>query len=307
MVNPVSYCLFIAIGSAVAVSVLTPVIYEDGNPFGYRKAYFITAAVLLVVLILVLTLYKEPSSTDIDEIDTKETDATKEQPRKADCDYDILLGSIPFYAIIACLLLHALISVGNVIAPHFTDIGFAPSFVALNLSTVAIGLAVCKFLVGIIYDRLGIKIAINMCLLSSCISNALLLIISANSTGKILAISHSILLAVACPIVTVMIPILALDLFGERSFAKTLAVTSAAFTVGQAVNSPISNLFYDFSGNYKLFFLVSTISSVAIFVLINISISVLNKKKSNLLYLFIENKIDSCSIYQKIQVSIITK
>ena len=38
------------IGSAVAAQIVSPMINEPGNPFGYRKSYFVIAAILLLLL-----------------------------------------------------------------------------------------------------------------------------------------------------------------------------------------------------------------------------------------------------------------
>ncbi len=52
------------IGAAISTQLFTPVIYEEGNPFGYRNAYYITASILVVVLLLFIILYKEKPATE---------------------------------------------------------------------------------------------------------------------------------------------------------------------------------------------------------------------------------------------------
>ena len=37
------------VGGAVAAQIVTPMIYEQGNPFGYRNAYYLVAILLAVV------------------------------------------------------------------------------------------------------------------------------------------------------------------------------------------------------------------------------------------------------------------
>jgi MFS family permease len=49
------------LGGALAAQIITPIIYEEGNPFGYRNAYLLVTAILLVVGILVVLLVREPS------------------------------------------------------------------------------------------------------------------------------------------------------------------------------------------------------------------------------------------------------
>ena len=178
-----------------------------------------------------------------------------------------------FYIIIIGFLLSALTSVTFVPA-LLTDIGFDPTFVASALSLLSIGLAVCKPLVGIFYDRFGIKTAINICLIASLVSKLLL--------GKVLTITHCLLSALATPLETVMISILALDLFGEKCFGKTLAITNSLFAVGHALNPPLLNLSYDIANNYTFSIIFATIISVVTIILMNFSITSLKHKRKEL-------------------------
>ena len=47
------------IGGAVAVQIISPIIFQEGNPFGYRTSYHIVSGVLAIVLLLVILLYRE--------------------------------------------------------------------------------------------------------------------------------------------------------------------------------------------------------------------------------------------------------
>lgn len=273
-----------AAGSAVAVFCLTPVIFEAGNPFGYRNAYWITAAAVAVIMVIVAIFYK-------DKVDSGENSGTgkKGSSQKGDnwegFEYKNLRKKPAFYAVIISLSVYALVSVGSISTPHFQDIGFKPEFVALLASVGSIGLAVSKILVGILYDRFGLKVSVNICLFSALIGKLLLLFTKVSATGQVLAISHSVLLSIATPLETVMISIVTMDLFGEKSFNKTLAITTSLFTVGHAINSPLLSLPKDFANSYMLSFVISTIVSAVVIVVLNLSITSLKKdaKKETLM------------------------
>ena len=47
------------VGGALATQVVTPIIYEDGNPFGYKNAYLVTALILLAVGVLIVAVFRE--------------------------------------------------------------------------------------------------------------------------------------------------------------------------------------------------------------------------------------------------------
>lgn len=270
-----------AIGSAICIPISAPLIYESGNPFGYRNAYLLTAAILVVATIIFMIFYKEKTSQGSD-IANPEANTKEKLYQQHGYDFPVLLKQPEFYIIITCLSLSALTSIGSLVPPHLTDIGFDPTFVSSALSLLSIGLAICKPLVGIFYDRFGIKTAINTCFIASLIAKLLLFIITVSPIGKVLTILYCLLSALATPLETVMISILTLDLFGEKCLKKTLAVTSALFALGQALNPPLLNLSYDIANNYNFSFIITTILSVVIIVLMNISITSLKRKSKEL-------------------------
>lgn len=269
-----------AVGSAICISISTPLIYKNGNPFGYRDAYLLTAAILVVATIIFMIFYKEKSSPASSSA-KPEPNVKNDPNQQQGFEFYVLLRCPEFYIIIISLLLSALTSVTFVPA-LLTDIGFDPSFVASALSLLSIGLAVCKPIVGIFYDRFGIKTSLNTCLIAGLVSKLLLFVITVSPIGKALTIIHCLLNALATPLETVMISILALDLFGEKCFNKTLAVTSSLFAVGHALNPPLLNLSYDLAKNYTFSIIFTTIISVVIIVLMNFSIISLKSKKKKL-------------------------
>ncbi len=258
-----------AAGSAVAISMFTPIIYENGNPFGYRNAYLLTAVAVAVVFVITLFLYKEKN----DEISggTEKKNAKRASDWEG-FEYEDLRKNPAYYAVIISLSIYALVSVSSISAPHFTDIGFEPEFVALLLSISSIGLAVAKVIVGILYDRYGLKLSVNICLFSALAAKLMLLVANVSATGKVLAISYSVLISIATPLETVMISIVTMDLFGQKSFNKTLSITTALFTVGHAINSPLLSLAHDFADSYMISFVTSTVVSVAVIIVMNMSI-----------------------------------
>jgi MFS family permease len=45
------------IGGAIAVQIIVPIIFQEGNPFGYRDSYFLVAKILAVLLLLSFCKY----------------------------------------------------------------------------------------------------------------------------------------------------------------------------------------------------------------------------------------------------------
>lgn len=266
-----------ALGSAIAVYILTPIIYEDGNPFAFKKAYLLTALLLLITTLIFAIFYREKAKNNLITPKKEEDSAKKEEYGLA---FTEILKLPEFYITLLCLFFFALTTINNIVPPHFDDIGFEPSFVASVLSIFSVGLAVSKILVGIFYDRFGIRTALNICLISSAVSKLLLLIINLSPTGKVLATLHCVLSALGTPIETVMLPIITLGLFGKKSFVKTLSVISIASTVGHSLCSPVLNLPYDISGDYSFSFGLSLVLCIVIIIAMNVVVSTLKSKNN---------------------------
>jgi len=264
------------LGGALAVQIVSPLIYEEGNPFGYRNAYWITAAAVAVVMVIVAIFYKDKTHSEGNS-ETGKKGSSRRENNWQGFEYGELRKKPAFYAVIISLSVYALVSVGSISTPHFQDIGFSPKFVALLASIGSIGLAVSKILVGVLYDKFGLKVSVNICLFSALVGKLLLLITKVSATGQVLAISHSVLLSIATPLETVMISIVTMDLFGEKSFNKTLAITTSLFTIGHAINSPLLSLPKDFTNSYMISFVVSTVISAVVIVILNLSITSLKK------------------------------
>ena len=46
------------VGAAVAIQITTPIIYQEGNPFGYQDSYHLVALILAVVAVIIMIIYK---------------------------------------------------------------------------------------------------------------------------------------------------------------------------------------------------------------------------------------------------------
>ena len=251
-----------AAGAAIAIAALEPMIYSGG--VGYKNAYFVTALTVLTVLVIVAIFYK-------DKADGGGSVAPREKKQQTVAwqgfAYESLKRKPAYYMVIICLALYSLLSVGSIVTPHLKDVGFSGEFIALSACIGSIGLAISKILVGVIYDRFGIKISVNICLFTALAAKLLLFFVTYETA--VLAILHTVLLAIATPLETVMISIIVLDLFGQRSFHKALAIMTSLFTVGHALNAPLLNLPYDFVNNYTISFAASTAASAVIIVALN--------------------------------------
>lgn len=245
------------IGGAIAVQILSPIIFEEGNPFGYRTSYRLVALILAVVLVLVLIFYRNPP---------KNEDGSSYTPKKkkirgtgwVGMEYSDIIRKPYFYVALVCTFLTGMVlqGLGGIATPHMYDVGLDIDYVALLVSISGVLLTFTKFLTGYIYDRRGIRLTMNFALICAFLSITVLIFVNNTAFGKVLAFIRIFVNAFAMPLETVMIPIFVVEFFGNKSFEKTVGLFVSASTAGFAIGSPLGNVCYDIFGDYKLAFLL---------------------------------------------------
>lgn len=270
------------IGGAVAVQLLSPIIFKDGDPFGYRTSYQLVSLILLVFLILMIIFFKDKPKVD----DSETVIFKKEKKRTSDwegIDFNEALKKPYFYLSLLCIFLigMSLQGLGGISTPHMYDIGMDVGFVATITSIHGLLLAGCKFLTGYIYDKKGINTITNICLISMFLSLFMLIFLDNSYIGKILALIRIVFGALSMPLETVMISIFAMELFGNKSFDKFVGIFISVRTAGFAIGSPFGNLCYDILGNYKFAFLVFAILIIIVSFTLHIVLRAAKQEKQN--------------------------
>ena len=252
------------IGGAVAAQIISPMI-NNGETFGYRGAYVLSAIVSLAVSILVLLFLKDQPS---DGPAVQDTDG-KKKPKGSSwvgIPYETARKKPYFYAIAVLVFLTgiSLQSVGAASLVHMQDIGINAGFVATTATVFSLCLTFSKLLVGITYDKKGLRFALMMCLSSSFVCFLLCALMNNTPLGMSMAMTARVIEALAVPLETVMIPLLVSDLFGMASYAKVLGVFYAMNSLGLCLGSPLGDLFYDFLGTYRPCFWIFSVLILAV-------------------------------------------
>jgi MFS family permease len=236
------------VGSAAATQVVSPMIYESGDPFGYRNAYWLMAGILVIVGIIVVPLMREQPA----EIPAPKN---KEKAKSRDwsgMDYEEVKKKPYFYLAAACIFLTGMCLQGlsGISAAHMKDTGIDPSYVALVVSIQSLMLAASKFLAGFSYDKFGMRFTMTFCDVCALLATLLLSLVSATVLGKNLAVAHAVFNALALPLETIMLSLFASELFGNRAFAHTMGIFAAVNTAGYAAGTPLANWCFDAFGTY---------------------------------------------------------
>ena len=249
------------LGVAVAAQIISPLI--DSGTFGYRKAYVVTALVLCGVALLALLFFRdEPKGyTGSEELPT----GKKKQPKRArkweGISYEEAKKHSYFWVLTLCVLLIgiAIQAASGHTVTHLKDIGLDPVFVTNVWSFHGLTLAVAKILAGYCFDKFGLRITLLLCEAAGAVS-IFLLAVSTSATPVIAAIGATVI-SFSLPLENIMLPLIAADLFGEKSYAKIMGIFVACSTAGHAVGAPLTDMMYDFSPDqsYKTIFLIYAI------------------------------------------------
>lgn len=255
-----------ALGSAIANKILVePIVY--GSPDGYKTAYYVIAIAIGVVGLLVLLFYREPKEGEGEQGEIK---GKKKRGRVwSGIDFKDAVKKPYFYCAIICIVGTGLILQGifGVATAHMTDVGINASMLTTISMMSSIMLMLMKFLSGLCYDKFGLRVTISICSICSIIAIVLLCFVDSPSMGA-LAFVYAVFSAIAMPLETIILPLYASDLFGEKSYSKMLGIFVSSSTAGCALGSPVLNFCYDAMGSYVPAFIVFGIIMLCVLVLL---------------------------------------
>lgn len=271
------------LGGALAAQIVSPIIYEEGNPFGYRNAYLLVAVILFVVATLIIIFYREnPPGHDGAPIVHKKKSRGQSW---VGIEYGQAIRKPYFYCAAVCIFLTGLIlqGINGVAAAHMKDVGLDAGYVATVLSAHSLALAGFKFLTGLIYDKFGLRITMTICDITAVVVMIVLAIMTNSHTGMVLAMVYGIFSSLALPLETIMLPIFAGDLFGEKSFNKIMGLFVSVNTAGYAIGAPMTNWVFDRFGTYKPMFVVCAIAMAIVTIVFQFIISASHKDRQEIL------------------------
>ena len=251
------------LGGAVAAQILTPIIYDSTSAFGYRNAYRVTAMILLVVGVVVVSIFRDKPEGD-------RPSAQKEKKAKGESwegiEFSKAVRMPYFYMAAVCVFLTGMClqSVSGVSSAHLRDVGFDENYIAMVVSVHSFALAAFKFSAGISYDKIGLKATMLICDLSAVVMIFLLAVVQVGAVGNVVAMVFGVLSSAALPLETIMLPLITSELFGKKSYAKLLGIFVSVNTAGYAIGVPVSNLCYDLLGSYRPVLLLLAVIMIAV-------------------------------------------
>lgn len=258
------------VGGALAGQLLRDIIESKtgftifGHHFhGFQVSYMLTACLLLIFGTVVVILLRDPKDRPALPVGKKKARGTS----WVGVDYATAKKSSYFYLTVLVVFLtgFSLQGIYGIYKSHMADIGMGTEYVYALFSSFSLMLTGTKILVGFIYDRFNLKTVMLLCMIAVVIALISLAAMAPGLMGSILGVVFAILFAVGLPLETLVVPLIANDLFGSKSYDKILGLLLAANYVGYALGSPFINLFRDFGGTYAPgLYLLSGVMAVAL-------------------------------------------
>lgn len=248
-----------ALGAAVSAPWFSSII--GSSDFGYRKAYWAVAAVLLVSGIVLVLLFREKKNPL-----TEATIKAKKVSAWEGNTYGQKEQKPYFYIICVCLVLTGMVlaSSAGVAAAHMEDQGLDLKYVAVVTSVYSLMLAASKLVVGALTDKKGLRFAVLTCDVSALLMVVLLCVVSSSAFGKVIAMAYAFSAGLSLPLQTVLLPLMASDLYREEDYGKALGVFTAANSIGFLLGNTLANFCFDLFGTYRHILIADGILMVAI-------------------------------------------
>ena len=266
------------LGGALATQIVSPMIYREGDPFGYRDSYKLIILLLFVLGLLFMLLYKEKSSVD-------KNAAVKEKPgQKYGGDvvvYRQIVKEPYFYLSLVCIFLVGGILQGvfSIFPAHMKDVGLDETYVVSMVSITSVILAAAKFFAGILYDKFSLRLVTSICYIAAGMALLLLIFLSDTAWGMVMAMTFAVVFAISLPLQTVMLPLFSSDLFNRRAYNIILGLLVSANTAGYAFCIPSMNWVFDICGSYKPVFIVCGLIMAAVMLCFQYVIRVSKQKQ----------------------------
>lgn len=246
------------LGGALAQTIVDAIIRSRANDlFGYRYAYYVVAVILAVVTLIFIVFFRDQPKGYDELVPVSSAPAKKKRRGRAweGIPFEKVVKTPFFYASVVCVFFTGFVlsGINNVASTHMkvqVFNGDTTGFVALVLGVHSIALATFKFLSGLLYDKRGLRFTMVLCSVAAMLSMLSLAPMTDSIIGKSLAFFWGIISSLALPLETVIVPIYAADLFGDKSFNQVLGLFVSVNTAGMALGSPTMHAIFDMTGSY---------------------------------------------------------
>lgn len=264
------------LGSSVASQVLSPIIESADS--GWRMAYRTSGIIVLITgVIVVFLLRNDPSDKNEEPMGQDKKIPEKDGGHWIGFSYDVVKKK-PYYLLtLLCCFLYGVIiqSYSSCCSAHFRDVGINPVVIANIVSINSLLLFAAKTSSGFLFDKLGLRVVLTGCSVSAFL--ALLVLVLVKGSG--LAYIYPIFAAFGLPIETIIMPLLAMDMFGVTPYHRVMGIVVGMVQLGSCAGMFLTNAYFDRTGSYRPIFIFYGILLLLVTVLMNYLITKAHKDR----------------------------
>ena len=204
------------IGASIATNIYMPII--EASSTGYKTVYFIIAGLVAVAGIVAVIFIKDRKLEDGETMPTKK----QKGDNWVGIDSKVAFKKVYFYLAMACVFITGMVlqSVTGVFNHHMEVVKIDPTTRQLVTTAYTFILTFTKFLTGFMYDRIGLKGTMAINYICAVVSMVMMALINPTPIGIAFCFVYAIAVDIALPLETIMLPIYAADLFGQKAYGK---------------------------------------------------------------------------------------
>ena len=254
------------IGASVASQVLSPII--ESSVSGWRNAYRTSAIIVLITgVVVVLLLREKPSDMGLLPLGKDKVAKKKKEADFAGYTCEELKKKPYFFITLAILLLYGIFvqSYSSCSSAHLRDVGVDGATIANVVSVSMILLFLTKTFSGFLCDKLGLRRVMFLC--SVCAVAAMVLLAFAKTSAN--AYIYCVFGALGLPIETVLLPLLAREMFGQKPYAHVMGILVGMVQLGSCIGMFFTNYIFDVFGTYKTVLLVYAVIMAVLILLMD--------------------------------------
>ena len=236
-------------GSGMGYVYVPPAVQYMIDAHGWRSAYFMLAAVTLIVAVplVYFVLREAPLKKDLAGIDElrEQSIAAQSAPHTP---LSLLLRRPLLWQLflIFCLLSFTLYGVLSHLAPMLRDRGMSAASAALAQSTLGLALVLSRVIIGYVMDRIFAPFVAVSCFLLSAVGVSLLAIGAIDSLAFIAAVCIGISMGAEID----MLAFLTGRYFGVENFGRVYGILFTSFLIGTSIGPVAYGMAYETLGSY---------------------------------------------------------
>ena len=265
------------LGGALATQLVSKCIYS--RPNGWRSGYLVCAIIMAAAgILIVLLIRNKPNQRGSEPLSLGSGKANTQ--RGSDwigIDSHVACNRLYFYVCLVCVFLTGvvIISVGSISTVHLLDKGIDTATVVNAASLGCLYLMLSKTTTGFIFDRFGLRLTNLLCQL--CTLGGIVLLYFADSSLEVNILQF--VWAFGLPLHTIMLPLIAKECFGQKSYAFLMGLVVSINTLGYSISPPLMNWIFDLTGSYQTGLTIMFCLMVVLTVVMQFVISAAHKER----------------------------